>query len=266
METADHKDPRAILDSIERNSVSHINFVPSMFNVFIEHVTEENKSRLSSLKYILLAGEALLPELAAKSRNLNTAIRLENIYGPTEGTVYTSKFSLAEWNGIGTIPIGRPLPNIELYILNKHNHVQPVGLAGELCIGAAGLSRGYLNRPGLTAEKFDYDLWDYQDEEKKETIKKFNKKLLLGVPDASRGGFFTGDRCRWQVRVGKWKATKKEANFNRSGLPAPPLAAGGKKSTKPVIWRNGWRMEISNTWGVWTGRSKSGDFVLNSVR
>ncbi|MDQ1350460.1 MAG: hypothetical protein QG657_762 [Acidobacteriota bacterium] len=162
LEKSGHKDPRVILDWIERYTVTHINFVPSMFNVFIEFVAGENKSRLSSLKYIFLAGEALLPGLAAKFGNLNTDIKLENIYGPTEGTVYSGKYSLSDWNGIEDIPIGKPLPNIKLYILNKYNYLQPIGIVGELCIGGSGLACGYLNRPELTAEKFNRPYGSYK--------------------------------------------------------------------------------------------------------
>ncbi len=154
LEKDGEKDPCVILDWIEKNGVSHINFVPSMFNLFIEHITEENKNRLASLRYLFLAGEALLPEYVEKFKKLGTGISLENIYGPTESTVYSSKYSLYGWNSFGSIPIGKPLPNIELYILNIYNYIQPVGVVGELCISGFGLARGYLNRPELTAEKF----------------------------------------------------------------------------------------------------------------
>ncbi|HLP47736.1 MAG TPA: condensation domain-containing protein, partial [Candidatus Kapabacteria bacterium] len=112
LEKGGEKDPELIFAWVERNKVTHINFVPSMFNIFIEHVTMENKNRLSSLKYLILAGEALLPVLVKKFKNLGTGISMENIYGPTEATVYSSRYSLSEWQGNGSIPIGKPLPNI----------------------------------------------------------------------------------------------------------------------------------------------------------
>ncbi|HLP46850.1 MAG TPA: condensation domain-containing protein, partial [Candidatus Kapabacteria bacterium] len=150
----EEKDPRIICDCIQRYYVTHINFVPSMFNAFLECLEGENKRRLSSLKYIFLAGETLLTETVKKFRDLNTGITLENIYGPTEGTVYASRYSMLAWNGTGNVPIGKPLPNIKLYILNKYNHMQPLGITGELYISGNGLARGYLNRPELSAEKF----------------------------------------------------------------------------------------------------------------
>ncbi|HLP46093.1 MAG TPA: amino acid adenylation domain-containing protein [Candidatus Kapabacteria bacterium] len=154
LEKGSEKDPRAILDSFERNNVTHVNFVPSMFNAFIEHVTEENKHRLSTLKYIFLAGEALLPVWVEKFNALGTNISLHNIYGPTESTVYASQYSLAGWQSPGPIPIGKPLQNLSLYILDESGCIQPIDIAGELHIGGMGLARGYLNQPELTAEKF----------------------------------------------------------------------------------------------------------------
>ncbi|MGE5342507.1 MAG: amino acid adenylation domain-containing protein [Candidatus Omnitrophota bacterium] len=164
LEAGGEKDPGRIREAIQRHRVSHINFVPSMFHAFIDYLSLENENetenndRLSSLKYIFLAGEALLPALVKKfddwKRDLNTAVTLENIYGPTESTVYAAWYSLSRWNGTGSIPIGKPLPNIKLYIMNKYEYLQPGGLAGELCISGKGLARGYLNNPELTSEKF----------------------------------------------------------------------------------------------------------------
>jgi amino acid adenylation domain-containing protein len=160
MEKNGEKDPGKILDTIESEGVTHINFVPSMFNAFVEMLSPGNISKLSGLEYIFLAGEALWPELIVKFRRFNTGIALENIYGPTEGTIYAGKYPLSSWRDSPAVPIGKPMQNIKLYILDKYNHAQPVGITGELCIGGAGLARGYLNNPELTAEKFDHDLWE----------------------------------------------------------------------------------------------------------
>jgi amino acid adenylation domain-containing protein len=154
LEKDGEKDPGKITDIIEQTSISHINFVPSMFNAFLETLDRHNINRLSGLKYIFLAGEALLPGVINKFRQLGTGIQLENIYGPTEGTVYSSKYPLSHWHGRGSIPIGKPIRNIKLYILDKDNHLQPIGVPGELCIAGVGVARGYLNQPQLTAEKF----------------------------------------------------------------------------------------------------------------
>ncbi|UCH94058.1 MAG: amino acid adenylation domain-containing protein [Candidatus Aminicenantes bacterium] len=160
------KEPQRILETVQRLQVTHINFVPSMFNVFLEYLTPLNIVKLGALKYIFLAGEALQAETVKTFQGLNRTIhhlRLENLYGPTEASVYASGYSLSDWSGGNSIPIGKPLQNVRLYILDRHDRLQPVNVPGELCIAGTGTARGYLNRPGLTAEKFDHDLKDYPD-------------------------------------------------------------------------------------------------------
>ena len=185
LEPGDEKDPGKIIDAIEHYNVSHINFVPSMFNVFTGALEPGIMGRLSGLKYIFLAGEALLSRTVTQFKQLNTTIALENIYGPTEATVYASWYSLSSWTGEGPIPIGKPLPNLGIYILNKWGNLQPVGVPGELCISGAGLACGYLNSPELTNKKF------------LEVQEPFFKKVL--GPRRAAGGkiYKTGDLARW---------------------------------------------------------------------
>jgi amino acid adenylation domain-containing protein/non-ribosomal peptide synthase protein (TIGR01720 family) len=154
LEKGGEKDPKTIIDIVANAGVTHINFVPSMFNVFAEAINPQNIKKLSSLRYIFLAGEALLPPSVNRFRNLNKQVTLENIYGPTEAAIYASWYSLSLWSGHDNIPIGKPLPNVRLFILDKHKHLQVIGVPGELCIAGAGLARGYLNRPKLTADSF----------------------------------------------------------------------------------------------------------------
>ncbi|WP_187386550.1 non-ribosomal peptide synthetase [Paenibacillus ihumii] len=147
----DEKDPEKLISAIEKNQVTHINFVPSMLQLFA--AGEHSLERISSLKYILIAGEPLPHELVKKLyQRLPAGIRLENIYGPTEGTIYATKHSVGR--ECAQIPIGRPLDNVRIYILNQEQHLQPIGIPGELCIAGEGVARGYLNRAELTLEKF----------------------------------------------------------------------------------------------------------------
>ncbi|MGD2089761.1 MAG: amino acid adenylation domain-containing protein, partial [Candidatus Aminicenantes bacterium] len=156
LEKDGEKDPQKILNTIERIGVTHINFVPSLFHAFVDymHLNPQNIVKCSGLRYIFLAGEALFPALVKHFEELNLENRLENLYGPTEAAVYASGYSLSQWDGQGSIPIGKPLANIRLYILDRFVQLQPIGMPGELGISGAGLARGYLNQPGLTAEKF----------------------------------------------------------------------------------------------------------------
>jgi acyl-CoA synthetase (AMP-forming)/AMP-acid ligase II/acyl carrier protein len=86
--------------------------------------------------------------------SLSTQVALENIYGPTEATIYSSGYSTRNLKGALKVPIGKPLDNVNLYVLGQGNHLQPIGVPGELCIGGRALARGYLHNPELTAEKF----------------------------------------------------------------------------------------------------------------
>src|SRR5690606_8186999 len=81
-----------------------------------------------------------------------TSIPLHNLYGPTETSIEVTHYTTSARDN--KVPIGRPIWNTQIYILGKEQQLLPVGITGELCIGGAGLSRGYLNKPGLTAEKF----------------------------------------------------------------------------------------------------------------
>ncbi|WP_246223458.1 condensation domain-containing protein, partial [Fulvivirga kasyanovii] len=128
-----------IIQTVEYHGVSHMNFVPSMFSLFIEHLKEQPKERYQSLSYIFLAGEALNRELVYQFDQLGTDIQLENLYGPTEATIYSSGYSTSHHDMSCDIPIGKPLRNVNLYIIDQCNHLQPVGVAGELCITGMGL-------------------------------------------------------------------------------------------------------------------------------
>lgn len=98
----------------------------------------------------MIGGEAF-PEALLKELKKRTGARIYNMYGPTETTVWSTVKDLTDSENIN---IGKPIANTGIYIVDKNNNLQPVGVAGELCIGGDGLARGYLNRPELTEEKF----------------------------------------------------------------------------------------------------------------
>ena len=99
---------------------------------------------------ILCGGEALSSELA--DQLLTRSSTLWNMYGPTESTIWSSIYRVDTPNG--QIPIGRPIANTQVYILDRNQQVLPIGVPGELYIGGDGLAQGYLNRPELTDENF----------------------------------------------------------------------------------------------------------------
>ncbi len=147
------KEPIEILRAVTKYQVTHLNFVPSMLRIFVQ-ILEDSSEKPDTLKYVFSAGEALTIELAERFRYILPNISLENLYGPTETTIYATKYSLSELDDNMRIAIGKPIYNTTAYIVDSNVRLQPIGVAGELCLSGAGLARGYLNRPKLTAEKF----------------------------------------------------------------------------------------------------------------
>ena len=151
----DEKDPAAILAAVQRHGVTHLNFSPSMLRAFQEHLELTGSSALAGLKYLCAAGENLSGDLARRFLALGLPARLLDLYGPTEATVYaTGRDASQESPNATWIAIGQPLTNYRAYVLGRHGGLQPLGAPGELCLGGAGLARGYLQRPEITAEKF----------------------------------------------------------------------------------------------------------------
>ncbi|WP_207750723.1 non-ribosomal peptide synthetase [Anaeromonas gelatinilytica] len=146
------RDIHAIINSIDRFKVTHINAVPSMLIIFNE-IIKNDLGRLDSLKYLFAAGEELNTKVVYDFYNKFSKIKLQNLYGPTETTIYSSMYSVDKKMKCKNIPIGKAIQNTTLYVLNN-NEIVPIGVPGELYISGDGVTRGYLNRPELTSEKF----------------------------------------------------------------------------------------------------------------
>lgn len=155
LEHEGEKNPQLILEYIEKYQVTHINFVPSMFSLFLELFNEKkNIDKLKSLKWIFVGGEAITPDVVERFFKLNLDIRLENVYGPTECTMWASNYSIKGCEDVSNMSIGNPLNEIRWYVVGENNDLQMVGVPGELCLSGVGLARGYLNKEELTQEKF----------------------------------------------------------------------------------------------------------------
>ncbi|MEO2215442.1 non-ribosomal peptide synthase/polyketide synthase [Paenibacillus amylolyticus] len=151
------KDPAVLAETIERHGVTVMHFVPSMLSVFLEQAGKMfNQEKLSSLHRVFASGEALKPQQVTGFYKLleGSETTLHNLYGPTEATVDVTYYESISTFAEATVPIGKPIANTQLYIVDDQGQLQPMGVAGELCIAGDGLARGYLNRPELTAEKF----------------------------------------------------------------------------------------------------------------
>jgi amino acid adenylation domain-containing protein len=145
-----HKDPNYLMSLIREQQITTLHFVPSMLRIFLE---SEGAGHCTSLRRVFCSGEALPFELQERFFQVLGA-ELYNLYGPTEAAVDVTYWHCTPNGTRSIVPIGRPIWNTQIYILDRSLLPVPVGVAGELHIGGIGLARGYLKRPELTAEKF----------------------------------------------------------------------------------------------------------------
>ncbi|SCG75976.1 non-ribosomal peptide synthetase/MFS transporter [Micromonospora coxensis] len=150
-----HKDPGYLRDVIATERVTTAHFVPSMLGAFL---TESDIERCTSLRRVICSGEELPPALAARLHE-RLAVEVHNLYGPTEAAVDVSAWPCPPEQGVGVarLPIGTPIQNISLYVLDEHHRMLPAGVPGQLFIAGVGLAHGYLGRPAATARSFRPD-------------------------------------------------------------------------------------------------------------
>ncbi|HEV3316175.1 MAG TPA: amino acid adenylation domain-containing protein [Candidatus Angelobacter sp.] len=145
-----HKDSQYLVRTIQQERITTLHFVPSMLQVFLQ---EPGLEDCASLRRIISSGEALSREVVQKFHD-RLPVELHNLYGPTEASIEVSFWPCRGQQEGASIPIGRPIANSRLYVLDSYLQPVPVGVAGELYIGGVALARGYWRRAGLTAEKF----------------------------------------------------------------------------------------------------------------
>jgi len=138
--------------TIQKHHITTLWLTASLFNVVID----ECPAALQGVRQLLVGGEALSVIHVRRALELLPATQLINGYGPTEGTTFTCCYRIPRYlpEDVSSIPIGRPIQNTEVYVLDAHLQLLPVGVPGELFIGGTGLAKGYWNQPELTAERF----------------------------------------------------------------------------------------------------------------
>ncbi|HEY0015276.1 MAG TPA: amino acid adenylation domain-containing protein [Longimicrobium sp.] len=171
-----HRDPAYLREVIERRGVTTLHFVPSMLQAFVDAA---DPARCRTLARVVCSGEALPPALVDRFHaRFPSSTALHNLYGPTEAAVDVSYWPCARSTSTQVVPIGRPVWNTRLHVLDAALRPLPVGVPGELHIAGVQVARGYLGAPGLTAERFIPD-------------------PLAETPGARM--YRTGDRARWRA-------------------------------------------------------------------
>ncbi|MEV6980965.1 amino acid adenylation domain-containing protein [Sphaerisporangium sp. NPDC051017] len=166
-----HKDMEYLGEVVEAERVTFLHFVPPMLALFLEFA---DLSKCGSIRQVVCSGEALSADLARRFFASGLSAGLDNLYGPTEAAIDVTRWTCGPQDAI--TPIGAPIANTTVHVLDAHGNRMPVGMAGELHLGGVQLARGYLNRPELTAEKFVAD-----------------------PEDPDRRLYATGDLARWRA-------------------------------------------------------------------
>jgi amino acid adenylation domain-containing protein len=168
------QDLEHLLELIQRHQVSHLLAIPALYG---ELLALDRESALQSLRTVIVAGDACPPALVKRHARCLPQVQLFNEYGPTEATVWTTVHRCVAADTDTVVPVGRPIPFAEVFVLDGSLQPVPVGVPGEIFIAGAGVARGYLHRDTLTAEKF-LDI------------------VLEGV--GRRRVYRTGDLARWR--------------------------------------------------------------------
>ena len=171
----EEKDVQQVAELIARERITHTLALPILYSLLLTYAPA---GALQSLQTVIVAGEACPAGLGEIHYAALPDCPLYNEYGPTEATVWCSVYRLPDKETDGPVPIGRPVPNYQLYVLDNRQQPVPIGVPGELYVAGAGLARGYLNNTQLTSERFP-------------------PLNMTGLPEIGRV-YRTGDLARWR--------------------------------------------------------------------
>jgi len=147
------RDPHWFLDVLAREQVSRVVLVPSQLRAILEHAPDL-RDRVPKLRLWSCSGEVLSAELAQRFHTAFPEATMLNIYGSSEVTADATWHEISEQDCGSSVPIGQPIANTQIYVVDKQSNPVPIGIPGEIYVGGDGLARGYLNQPELTAQRF----------------------------------------------------------------------------------------------------------------
>lgn len=158
-EPGSHGDSAYLARTIRAEKITTVHFVPSMLHVFVQDplATTVAASAGGALRQLFASGEALTSAIVARAQQVLANVALHNLYGPTEAAVDVSAWTCQPGTGRSVIPIGRPIANTQLHVLDVHGRPVPPGVTGLLWIGGVQVGAGYHGRPELTSERFQSD-------------------------------------------------------------------------------------------------------------
>ncbi len=228
-----HQEPDYLAQVMRDARITLLHFVPSMLDVFLEHRSARD---FPDLRRVLCSGEALPRSLQRRFEQQLAGIELHNLYGPTEAAIDVTAWQCRPGDPGESVPIGRPIANIQMYVLDALGQVQPLGVAGELHIGGIGVARGYLNLPELSAERFIADPFSN---------------------DPQARLYKTGDLGRWLANGAledSWLADRNRRSRGRPGLVPRRSRSGGDRprGRRPTGQQAPGGLPL---WGTGTGRT-----------
>ncbi len=145
------QDMKRLLGLLSKEHVSHLLCLPSLYALLLQ---DADAVQLTHLRTVIVAGETCTPSIVRQHLTALPQAKLYNEYGPTEATVWCTACELTEQQSNGPCPIGRPIANTQVYVLDRCQQPVPIGVCGKLYVAGTGLASGYLNRPELTQERF----------------------------------------------------------------------------------------------------------------
>jgi amino acid adenylation domain-containing protein len=148
--------PEALLVELQQEKITIFETVPSLLTLFLEMLESSNNKALTDLRWVIPTGEALSPSLVEKWFNHYPGIKMVNAYGPTEASDDITHYVITESADVGelSVPIGKPVQNLRIYILDRHLSLCPIGVRGEICVAGPGVGKGYWKDPRKTEQAF----------------------------------------------------------------------------------------------------------------
>jgi amino acid adenylation domain-containing protein len=181
--------------------ISFIHALPSMMRQIVDFVLAErartSRNAYLRLKQCFVGGDLIPPDLVADMRTAFPNARIYLGYGPTEGTIMLTNYTVPAAPPAHKHIVGVPMSNMALWLYNAHQQLVPIGVPGEIAIGGAGLVRGYLNRPDLTAERFVPNPFATTNDERRTTNDEDSDRAFVRRPASCVRLYKTGDLARW---------------------------------------------------------------------